>query len=545
MDRKLVAIEIGDKILRICEVSNNKKTTHVYKKIMAEIPSGVVQDGEIKDVVNLAGLIKDKLNEAKISNRKVAFCLTSNKIASKEVVVTRVKKQEIRHLIELNATEYFPIKIDDYTIGYNILQMHDNDDKKMRLFLAAFPNEIIKSYYALADLIGLSIQSIDYAGNSSLQLYKRCNSKEVNLLIQICDNNTYATIIREGAMELQRTIPYGSSQIIDTVLDNPFEPINSYVDAIKYMKSNLVAGTSESPSLNNQSSEVGILAESESEKKDVNPLQNTFDLIDTINGNIIRLIEYYASRNEANRIGTIYFADDGVPLLYMQKKISERTGIPVVQYTDFLDSSNIFDKNKEQSGLSKYLFAIGASINPVSIEQKKDEVDNKKDRNIRLTVASFVILVAISGGLSAKSFLDYRNITNHKKDVEKDIKQLEGIVDIYNTYKDTSKKFDEYDRIYQKTLSKTDEIMDIINELEKVLPTNSRVNNIQVNSDNIVLNMQTSRKEVIAQTLSSLRSEKYFSKVTNAGFTQQEDENGLISVSYTVECYYSDLTENK
>ena len=74
--------------------------------------------------------------------------------------------------LEINAGEYFPItNLDNYTFNHSILEVIQNEGvKNYRLSVTATPNELIEQYYALAKAMGMSVEAIDYSGNSILQL---------------------------------------------------------------------------------------------------------------------------------------------------------------------------------------------------------------------------------------------------------------------------------------------------------------------------------------------------------------------------------------
>ena len=53
-----------------------------------------------------------------MNSNDVVFTISSNKIATKDVLVPDVKGNKIDKIIETNAAEYFPVKIEDYIVQY-------------------------------------------------------------------------------------------------------------------------------------------------------------------------------------------------------------------------------------------------------------------------------------------------------------------------------------------------------------------------------------------------------------------------------------------
>ncbi|WP_167955236.1 pilus assembly protein PilM [Anaerosporobacter faecicola] len=540
MGNKVLAIEIGEKLVRICETNYNQKNIHIYNEMTIETPMGLVEDGYVREKVALSKLIKEKLSIEKITNRKVVFTIASNKIASREVIVPQVKKQQIKQLVQSNASDYFPIKIDEYTIAYSILDTEEGKDKKIRLLVVAVPNEIVKSYYDLAELLGFTILNMDFAGNSSYQLFKQNDSKETSMVVHLNDNNGYITILNQGHMVLQRTIPYGSSNIINTVMNNPVLEVKTYETAVELIRKNLVDVDLVSYEGGNK---VNVIGEEVAVTAGNVAYQETYEVVHNIVNNIMRILDYYTSKNEGNPVKAIYLASDGLPLKYLYDLLEKHTGVKVLQYDKFIASSSLFNNSIDTILLGRYLACVGAIINSTNIEKAK--VEEKKENRVaaQMTALFFGVCIIVSTGLSVKSYMDYNGLKEDKKEIENNIQQLEGIVDIYKEYNTTTSLYNQYTNIYSKTVGNNDILVDVIKALEEKLPTKARIEALDVTDSSVVLNLETDRKEIIAKTINSLRECECFCNVTNFGFIEETDENGLTSIKYTVECFYGQVNQ--
>ena len=62
---------------------------------------------------------------------------------------------------------YFPVSTANHHLVYHILDTVDGEDgKELKLQLWAIPRDMMVSYYALANILGLGIVAMDYCGNS-------------------------------------------------------------------------------------------------------------------------------------------------------------------------------------------------------------------------------------------------------------------------------------------------------------------------------------------------------------------------------------------
>lgn len=552
MGNKVLAIEIGEKLTRICEVDYNKSNLHMYQGLTFETPVGAVEDGFIKEKIGLGKLIKEKLSGEKITNSKVVFTISSNRIASREVIVPYVKKQQINQLVQSNASDYFPIKIDEYNIAYNVLEVIEEKEKKLRLLVLAIPIEVIQSYYELADLAGLNIISIDYGGNSSYQVFKKNDSQDINMVVHINDNNGYINILEKDKLLLQRTMPYGSSNIINTITNNPLFEARTRTEAIEVINNNLLDLVSAQYVNKNKldvinysplgaESELNYSTESEQSELSIqDSMSDTYEIIHNIVNNIMRVLDYFSSR-ENNTVKQIYIACDGIALNYLCELLEKNTGIKVLQYEKFIKLSSTSNEYVDDRIQSQYLMCLGAVINSVDLRLRQTVEENSKFNSVLITLVVFGICIVTSIAIGVKSYLDYNACVDEKSNTNDRINELEGVVDIFDDYNDTTQLYKKYAEIYTATISSNEKLDDVIKNIEEKLPVKTRVVSFEATNTGIILNLKTERKEVIAKTIVSLKEIDYFFYVNNLGFSEEEDENGISTISYTVECVYNPI----
>ena len=186
---RYISVSINSEYIKLCEATKGAKNTTVHKIVTVGTPEGVYSDGDILDVKELAKVIKSALDDNRMNSNDVVFTISSNKIATKDVLVPDVKGNKIDKIIETNAAEYFPVKIEDYIVQYYPLEkVEEEGTSKLKVVVVAAPAKIIEKYYELAKDMGLKVAYIDYAGNSVYQLVKQ----------QIAQEHKYCYIYRRG-----------------------------------------------------------------------------------------------------------------------------------------------------------------------------------------------------------------------------------------------------------------------------------------------------------------------------------------------------------
>ena len=108
--------------------------------------------------------------------------------------------------IVTNATEYFPVNIEDYVVAHSALETVVGEDgaKNRRVLVVAVPQQMLQTYYEVASVAGLTVQSIDYIGNAMLQLIKtQTNQNTTTMVIQLGSESTVAVHIRHLREKLE------------------------------------------------------------------------------------------------------------------------------------------------------------------------------------------------------------------------------------------------------------------------------------------------------------------------------------------------------
>ena len=121
MAAKVISIEIGYLLTRVCEVDYKAKTHKVYKYFTIPTSEGVINDGVLSVTPEYTEALKAALTENKMNAKQVVFTVTSGRIASREVVIPLVKESRIADVVNANAADYFPVDLSLYRFAYTVL----------------------------------------------------------------------------------------------------------------------------------------------------------------------------------------------------------------------------------------------------------------------------------------------------------------------------------------------------------------------------------------------------------------------------------------
>ena len=94
------------------------------------------------------------------------------------------------------------------------------------------------------------------------------------------------------------------------------------------------------------------------------------------------------------------------------------------------------------------------------------------------------------------------------------------------------------DEVYKSSLSRNEDLVDFINELEEKMPSSMIVLNFTATHDGVTMGIQTDSKESAAKTLMQLRTFDSIEVVSSQGLTDNLDDVEQRIVEFTVNCVY-------
>ena len=514
-NNKVLTIDITNENITIVEVTaSQKKQTYIHNALILETPEGGYEDGYIRDKDLIGSTIKEQLVSNGITNKNAIFVLSSSKIVSREVVIPYVPDKKISAIINSNASEYFPVNIEDYVISHSVLETVVGEDgaKNRRVLVVAVPQQMLQTYYEVASIAGLSVQSVDYIGNAMLQLIKtQTNDVSTTMVVEIGGESTVLNIVKGDTLLLQRTVPYGINAVVAEVMES------KEVDA--------------ATALSMLQTERMITVDF-----DDDPITGAFRYL--IN-NIGRVMDYYGSRNPDKPIEDVYLTGDGALIRGVDGLFKIQLNV-ATKVMDNLYNVKFDDKINTQICNPVYLIgSIGAAMAPMGFLLKEQAA--KKASQGATTILIGVLVVAIVGtGIGCGIALVLKQTAKSaKQSVQRQIDEIKDIEDIYNEYLQSDAEYNDMLTLYDSTKISNEYMMQFWNKLEECLPTNVNVTSIQSSSDSVSIVMQSTDYDSIAKLVVDLRSVDCIQDAFIASIEKKEEDNSDAFVyEYTVTCNY-------
>ena len=565
MANKVLGIEIGQNITRVVEIDFKiKKNPKIYNIFDFATPQDMMSEGVIQDVSMFRSLLASKLKENKISTKKALFVLNSARIATREVEIPAVKDKQIKEMIKMNASDYFPVDLEQYQLVHEILERVEGEaEKKIRVSVIAVPKDLIRSYELLANACKLQLVGLDYTGNAIKQLMLREIPGEVKATVKIDENMTILTVMDGEQVKLQRIINYGIAEAIEEIQDS--EVFGEYLSFTQAMD---IARRRTCISLRNDTpAEEQRTVGADENYVDADTLHrlrgNVTVALSSLISSLSRVIDYYNSRNIERPIEKIFLIGMGADFSGLSKLLTAELNykiIPLQQFEGILINRNLKTSNFK---VAEYFTCIGASINPLDIisgvkptKGKKTKVTTREGADgeiieveeagtsygAPLLVCGLCIIASI--GLVAYSIFSNLVLKTENVTLQNQVNELSYAQELCDTYNSTKSVYEWAKALDAQTFNRNNELVSFIEELEKKMPSEVQILSLSASTAGIDFSITVKSKEAAADVISQLRTFDSIDITSVSTITDSKDDTGASEINFSVTCQYVAIVDN-
>lgn len=516
----MLSIELTERLIKVSQTVQRKNSVQILNGFMFLTPEGAVQDGQLQNMEALTATIQSQLTQHGIKAKKVVFSLSSGRVASREVLLPPIKEARIKAMVEANASEYFPVDISKYHITYTLLErVETGENQGNRVLVFAVPLALLESYFLLADKLGLEVAAVDYSGNSQFRMVESIPAAGTTMYVDVGANSATVTVVKEHQLLLQRTFACGGEELVYSYLAAAKKSDTDFIEALE-----AISGEAGKDALRKKMEESEIS-----------------EALSRLLTNIVRIADYYNSNNWETPVEKIVLMGACSYLAGLSEHVSQAAGLP----TEILQSApNATMAHGETTIVGVYLSCIGAGFHPVDFMPPQFVRTKKKERktsdSMTLPLITLAGAILISGALVAVSLLNYRAALSEKTEMEQQIEQLAAAEQTYQDYLLYEKGVSDFSALAASIESPNEHLVAFIEELEKKMPREITVLSAVCTQTDVSMNISVPDKASAAKVLVALRTFESLQTVSTTAFTDTADENGIVSVDFSVRCEYGE-----
>lgn len=206
--KKLVALDIGASSLKLAEVDRTSKgyTLRSYHQLL--LPKGIVHEGVLEDPQALTAKIKELVRLSKVKRRNVVASLSGNAVISQKVSFATMSSDELRELIQDEASKYLPFdNMDDVNYDFQILGKNEFNANQIDVMLVAAKTDVVERFTNAIRNAGLQPVIMDVDSFALETMYEEnydLGDDEIVALVNIGASVTNINVIKSRGSILRR-----------------------------------------------------------------------------------------------------------------------------------------------------------------------------------------------------------------------------------------------------------------------------------------------------------------------------------------------------
>ena len=522
---KVLNIEIGRILTRMCEVDYKKNHNHVENNCVFETPPGLVNDGQIDQPGDMADTLLHYVSEQQIKLKRVMFTISSTRIVTREVVLPYVSKDKIINMLQANAADYLPVRVQDYHLTYKLLDVFTDETKvkRMKLLFLAVPLGLLEGYYDLAKFMNMTLECIEYTGNSIIEMINQIKPEGVALSIHMGEAGSVVTVFKDGVMDLQRHVSAGAMLAVDAMQefeDLPDDDFNRMDTLQKLIRDDVVNTVLPSEDDIAEANEKYNQVRDDFTRRAFQKVYITRAFAHYL-GQLLRIIDYYRSKNPDVVLDSVYLSGIGTEIKGIDGLIEFELGIKTRKISSLPKVE--FTRYSELNSFAAMVLLICGAMRPTNL--MSDYFQKKK---VRRTSMALPISVAIIGAVAAAGLIIYGNIRERTAQTRFDeltaeadaLKPIEIVIQKEADYKGVR---DAMLMLKEYTQNPNQYFVAFMEELEQNMPSDIRIQDMTISANGFTMNMTTSDWTSAAEVLAQLRQSKYLQSGVTYNIKEEDD----------------------
>jgi type IV pilus assembly protein PilM len=341
VQEKIVGINIGTEKISAVKIGKGIITSAGW----ANVPDGVIKQSRIESKELLTNTIKELKKKASIRNGKCALCLSSQDTIIRHIYLPEMNPDQVYQNVISDITAYLPVNPERFNIDYRIQEVIAKETVQYKVMVVATPRESVAGYVECLKAAGLDVKYVDTIENGYEKLLRYLHSKsntavENFAIIDFGATKTNVIVYKNGGFFVNGIFSTGANTIVNALREK-LSLDKRAVEKILY-----------SHEIQNQGSSI-----------DTNMEQVT-QFLDSVGLDIVRVLDFYQSRNSQNPIGAVYLGGSLSKIAGICEYLSSQLKLPVnslYKMTDFMYKNTSF-----QTDSVDYCGAIGVTFRDVT-----------------------------------------------------------------------------------------------------------------------------------------------------------------------------------
>lgn len=214
-------LDLSDLSLKIAQLKKEGKNLALASYTRAEIPEGVIDQGEIKKEEVLIQIIKKAILEVKGLPLKTKYCVVSlpeTEAFIRVVQLPKMKKEEIAEAIKWEAEAHIPLSIDEVYLDWQIIQPLKNNQDHYDILIGVLSKKLIDPYLETLKKAGLKPLVFEIESIATARaLIKNDFSPKPIMIIDLGARRSSFIIFSGRTVHFTASLPISNNYLIEEI----------------------------------------------------------------------------------------------------------------------------------------------------------------------------------------------------------------------------------------------------------------------------------------------------------------------------------------
>lgn len=223
-----IGLDLGRTSISAVRLKHQTGGSALLSVALDNLPEGLVQEGEVRDVEGLSYAIKEFWKIHKIKGKRVSLGLANQKVIVRTLEFPLLDPKELRSAIEFQAQDYIPIPIDEAVFDFHVLEQFTDEDgmQKQKVLVVAAQKFMVMDFINAIKKAKLQVDSIDLQAFAMLRslggksfLEENQPVKEAVAIANIASDVTNIVVATDGEPQFTRIVSFGGDNFTKALQD--------------------------------------------------------------------------------------------------------------------------------------------------------------------------------------------------------------------------------------------------------------------------------------------------------------------------------------
>lgn len=213
-------LDIGTTAIRLVQLRGSGPVKALARYAYTPVDSKIAVSDSKADQQKLVQVVKELLDQARVSTRNVAVGVPSQRVFTTLVDIERLAPNELAKTIQYQADALIPTPLNESKIDWALIGDSPKDKTKVEVLLTSVTNEFIENRLDMLESIGLNVIAFEPDNLALTRAILPPDAMLPQMVLDIGNKSTDLVIAMNGAPRLTRAIPTGSEAIVRAAMQN-------------------------------------------------------------------------------------------------------------------------------------------------------------------------------------------------------------------------------------------------------------------------------------------------------------------------------------